>query len=103
MTDITVEIMAEVLIVIGMATTEVKRGRMSKLIFALVYDCLTSIRFRKAPEEVDRKHGHRGQSTKVGQPDTRGSDGIWGAAEDRAHNQPFVISYRLTPIPNSER
>ena len=34
MTDITVEIVAEVLIIIGMATKEVKRGRMSELIFA---------------------------------------------------------------------
>ena len=39
MTDITAEIMAEVLIMIGMATKEVKRGRMSELIFALVYGC----------------------------------------------------------------
>ena len=37
MTGITAEIMAEVLIIIGMATKEVKRGRMSELIFALVY------------------------------------------------------------------
>ena len=29
------------------------------------------IRFRKIPEEVDRKRGHRGQPTKVGQNDTR--------------------------------
>ena len=39
MTDITVEIMAEVLIIIGMATKEVKRGRMSELSFVLVYVC----------------------------------------------------------------
>ena len=37
MTDITVEIMAEVLVIIGVATKEVKRGRMSELIFALFY------------------------------------------------------------------
>ena len=37
MTDITVEIMAEVLIIIGMATKEVKRGQMSESIFVLVY------------------------------------------------------------------
>ena len=40
MTGITAEIMAEVLIIIAMATKEVKRGRMSELIFALPYDCL---------------------------------------------------------------
>ena len=39
MTDITVEIMAEVLNIIGMATKEVKRGRMSELTSSLVYDC----------------------------------------------------------------
>ena len=39
MTEITAEIMAEVLIIVGMATKEVKRGRMSELIFALVRDC----------------------------------------------------------------
>ena len=39
MTEITTEIMAEVLIIIGMATKEVKRGRMSELIFALFYVC----------------------------------------------------------------
>ena len=37
MTGITAEIMAEVLIIIGMATKEVKRGRMSELTFVLVY------------------------------------------------------------------
>ena len=40
MTDITVQIMAEVLNIIGMATKEMKRGRMSELISALVHDCL---------------------------------------------------------------
>jgi len=35
MTEITAEIMAEVLIIIGMATKEVKQGRISELIFAL--------------------------------------------------------------------
>ena len=39
MTDITVEIMAEVLNIIGMATKEMQRGRISELIFALVYLC----------------------------------------------------------------
>ena len=39
MMDIAVEIMAEILNIIGMATKEVKRGRMSKLTFTLVYDC----------------------------------------------------------------
>ena len=39
MTDITVEIMAEVLNIIGMATKEVKRGRMSELTSTLVFDC----------------------------------------------------------------
>ena len=83
---------------------------------------LTGIRFRKVPEEVDRKHGHRGQSTKVGQVDTRrGSDGICRATEDRTQRrgesdrrrrqgtrhgsqigryQPFVIFHR--PSSHSE-
>jgi len=40
MTEITAEIMAEVLIIVGMMTKEVKRGRMSELVvFALVYFC----------------------------------------------------------------
>ena len=39
MTEMTAEIMAEVLIIIGMATKEVKRGRMSELIFPLVDGC----------------------------------------------------------------
>jgi len=38
MTNIAVEIMAEVLNIIGMATKEVKRGRMSELTSALVQD-----------------------------------------------------------------
>jgi hypothetical protein len=37
MTEIVAEIMAEVLVIIGMATKEVRRGRMSELIFTLVY------------------------------------------------------------------
>jgi len=36
MTEITAEIMAEVLIIIGVATKEMKQGRMSELIVALV-------------------------------------------------------------------
>jgi len=36
MTEITAEIMAEVLIIIGVATKETKQGRMSELIVALV-------------------------------------------------------------------
>ena len=39
MTEITAEIMAEVLIIIAMATKEARRGRMSEPIFALVYVC----------------------------------------------------------------
>ena len=39
MTDITAEIMAEVLVIIGMATKEVRRSRISELKFALVYNC----------------------------------------------------------------
>jgi hypothetical protein len=39
MTDITAEIMAEVLIIIGMATKEVKRGRMSEFILR----CFTAV------------------------------------------------------------
>jgi hypothetical protein len=88
MREITAEIMAEVLIIIGMATKEVKRGPMSEFIFAVIYLSLTRIRLRKVPKEVDRKHGHRGQSTKVGQVDTRrGSDGICGAAQDRSQHR----------------
>jgi len=37
MTEIAAEIMAEVLIIIGLATKEVQRGRMSELVFTLVY------------------------------------------------------------------
>ena len=85
MTDITVEIMAEVLAIIGMATKEVKRGRMSEFYLSVGLRLLTRIVFRKVPEEVDRKHGHRGQSTSTGQADTRrGSDGVCGATEDRS-------------------
>jgi len=39
MTEITAEIMAEVLIIVGMATKEVKRGQISELIFSPVYGC----------------------------------------------------------------
>ena len=39
MTEMTAEIMAEVLIIIGMATKEVKRDRMSELILTLVDGC----------------------------------------------------------------
>jgi hypothetical protein len=39
MTEITTEIMAEVLIIVGMATKEAKQARMSELIFALFCVC----------------------------------------------------------------
>ena len=44
---------------------------------------MNKIRLREVPEEVSRKHRHRGKSTKIGQIDTRrGSDGNCGTAED---------------------
>ena len=88
MTDIAVEIMAEVLNIIGMATKEVKRGRMSELTSHAGLPLLTRILFRKVFEEVDRKHGHRRQSTSAGQVDTRrGSDGRCGTAAGRAQRR----------------
>ena len=39
MGEIMAEIMVEVLIIIGMATKEVKQGQMSELTFAMVYLC----------------------------------------------------------------
>jgi len=82
MTDMTVEIMVEVLTTLAIATNEVKGGRFSELlscIFTLFIDKL----FRKVSEEVDGKTRHRGQLGEVGQIDARrGTGGIRGAAED---------------------
>ena len=87
MTGIAVEIMAEVLKIIGMVTKETKRGRMSELIYASL-QLLTLILSRKVFEEVDWKHRHRRQSTSAGQADPRrGSDGVCGAASDRAQRR----------------
>jgi len=88
MTGIAVDIVVEVLKILGIATKEVKRGLMSELISRAGLPLLTRTLFREIFEEVDGKHRHRRLSTEAGQPDTRrGEDGGCRAAEDRAHRR----------------
>jgi hypothetical protein len=62
MTDIIVDIMAEVLTILGIATKEVKRGRLSESSMPCKLRFLTWLthRGRKVFQEVDREHRHRG-------------------------------------------
>ena len=77
-----VDIMVEVLTILAIATKEVKRGRISELMW-YIFTILTDRLFRKVPEEVDGEQRNRGQPGEVGQIDARrGTDGICGAAED---------------------
>jgi hypothetical protein len=59
MTDMIVEIMVEVLMILAIATKEVKRGRLSKLT-SRKSTIFGSHLFREVYQEVDRKHRHRG-------------------------------------------
>ncbi len=60
MTNVIVEIMVEVLTILGIVTKEMKRGRLSKLILQRFLTFLTDRVFRKVLEEVDRKQRDRG-------------------------------------------
>jgi hypothetical protein len=88
MSDIIVEIMVEVLTILAIATKEVKRGRISELMWWCIFTILADRLFRKVLEKVDGKQRNRGQLGEVGQIDTRrGTDGICGAAEDDSHRR----------------
>ena len=65
MTDMIVEIMVEILRILAIATKEVKRGRISKLM-SCIFTLLTDRLFRKVLQEVDGKQRHRGQLGEVG-------------------------------------
>ena len=82
MSEIIVEIMVEVLTILGIATKGVKHGRFSEstwCLFTILADRLS----RKVFQEIDGKQRNRGQSEEVGQIDTRrGTNGICGAAKD---------------------
>ena len=54
MKDIVIEIMVEVLAILGIATKEIKQGRMSKYL-PYKHGMLTEGRFREIFEEFDRK------------------------------------------------
>jgi hypothetical protein len=54
-----VQIMVEVLTILGIATKEAKRGRLSGLI-SCVSIFLTNRPFREVLEEIDGKQRHRG-------------------------------------------
>ena len=72
MTKIIVDIMVEVLTILGMATKEAKRGRFSELMlcrFTILK--LTDSPFREVFEKVIREHRDRGQPAEVGQIDAR--------------------------------
>ena len=71
MVDITTKIMVEVLNVLGIATKEIRQGRMSTL---LLYYCVAVDRtiLRKISEETDREDGYRGCAEETRQADTRG-------------------------------
>jgi hypothetical protein len=83
MSDIIVEIMVEVLTILGIATKEVKHGQISELMWWCISAIFAERLFRKILQKVDRKQRNRGQPGEVGQIDTRrGTDGICGAVED---------------------
>ena len=59
MTDMIVEIMVEVLMILAIVTREVKRGQLSKLL-CVCLPFLTERLPRKVLEEIDGEQGHRG-------------------------------------------
>jgi hypothetical protein len=61
MTDIIIEIMVEVLTIVGIATKEVKRGGLSELMsHGFTVLIVTYTLFRKVFQEVGRKYRYRG-------------------------------------------
>jgi hypothetical protein len=58
MTDMIVEIMVEVLIILAIATKEAKRGRLSESMLCR-FTISTDTRFREVFQEVSRKHRYR--------------------------------------------
>jgi hypothetical protein len=58
MTDIIIEIMVEVLVILAISTKEVKRGRLSELMHVDL-PFMTDMLFRKVYKKVDRKLRHR--------------------------------------------
>ena len=85
MMGIIVDIMVEVLTILGIVTKEVKRGRFSESMlcrFRILDLTLLTLRCRKVFEEVVREHKDRGQPAEVGQIDARrGTDGVCRVAE----------------------
>jgi len=59
MMNVIVQIMAEVLTILAIATKEVKSGRFSELMSS-IFTFLTDRLFREVLEEVDGKQRHRG-------------------------------------------
>jgi len=71
MVDIITKILVEVLNVLGIATKEIRQGRMSKLLlFKRVAVDRTIL--RKISEKTDWKDGYRGCAEEAGHPDARG-------------------------------
>ena len=83
MTKIIVDIMVEVLTILGIATNEAKRGRFSESILCrFTIPELTDSPIRKVFEEVVREHRDRGQPAEIGPIDSRGvADGGCGVAK----------------------
>jgi hypothetical protein len=72
MTNIIVDIMVEVLTILGIATKEVKRGRFSEsMLCRFTILELTDSSVQKVFEEVVREHRDRGQPAEAGQIDAR--------------------------------
>ena len=83
MTKMIVDIMVEVLTILGIATKEAKRGRFSEstLCRFTIFELIDSP-FRKVFEEVIRGHRDRGQPAEIGSIDSRGvADGGCGVAK----------------------
>ena len=82
MTNIIVDIMVEVLTILGFATKDAKRGRFSESILCrfTILELIDSP-FKKVFEEVIRGHRDRGQPAEIGPIDSRRvADGGCGVA-----------------------
>ena len=87
MVDINTKIMVEVLNVLGIATKEIRQGRMSKL---LLHNRVAVDRtiLRKICKETDRKDGYRRCAEEARQADTGGgSNGFCATHEGHEHDR----------------
>jgi hypothetical protein len=72
MTDIIVKVMVDVLLILGLVTSEIKQGKISEFILYDILSSFDSSFLRKIFEKVDRKVEYQGGLAKARETNARG-------------------------------